>query len=138
MTNTIAGNLTLPRQLAGGAGQPARRRPAERGRRTANGECAGLTTANPCATGTLASGMYHGFTVYGTCNVAFNAQVTVNGDLDIADGGVFGGIIPSSVHVTGDVNVGRGALLGLGYATTTDVVDGASTRTARCRCISGS
>ena len=85
---------------------------------------AGAPPANPCATGTLASGTYSGFTVSGTCNVAFNAQVTVHGNLRIADGGVFGGIIPSSVHVTGDVNVGRGALLGLGYATQTDVVDG--------------
>ena len=33
-------------------------------------------------------------------------------------------IIPSSVHVTGNVDVGKGALLGLGYATMTDVVDG--------------
>ena len=48
----------------------------------------------------------------------------MNGDLRIADGAVFGGIIPSSVHVTGNVDVGKGALLGLGYATMTDVVDG--------------
>ena len=124
MTNTIAGDLTCH-----GNSPAAQVNPLDGGQPntvggTASGECAGLTTANPCATGTLASGTYHGFTVYGTCNVAFNAQVTVNGDLDIADGGVFGGIIPSSVHVTGDVNVGRGALLGLGYATKTDVVDG--------------
>ena len=56
--------------------------------------------------------------------MALNAQVTVHGTLRLADGAVFGGIIPSSVHVTGDVNVGRGALLGLGYATKTDVVAG--------------
>jgi len=50
--------------------------------------------------------------------------VTVNGNLKLADGAVFAGIIPSTVHVTGDVRVGQGALLGLGYATKTDVVDG--------------
>ena len=85
---------------------------------------AGKHRPNPCASGTLAPGTYNGFTVTGVCNVAFNASVTINGDLRLADGAVFGGIIPSTVHVTGDVNVGEGALLGLGYATQTDVVDG--------------
>ena len=64
--------------------------------------------ANPCAAGTLASGTYGGFTVTGTCKVAFNAQVTINGDLTLADGAVFNGLIPSTVHVTGNVKVGRG------------------------------
>ncbi len=79
---------------------------------------------NPCATGTLASGSYGNLTVTGTCNVAFMANVTINGNLTVSDGAVFGGIIPSTVHVTGNVKVGKGALLGLGYATQTDVVDG--------------
>jgi hypothetical protein len=85
---------------------------------------AGKRGPNPCASGTLSSGTYDGFTVSGTCQVGFNAQVTVNGNLRLADGAVFAGIIPSTVHVTGNVKVGEGALLGLGYATTTDVVDG--------------
>ncbi len=127
MTNTIAGDLSCH-----GNSPAAQVNPLDGGQPnvvggTASGECAGLTTANPCATGTLASGTYHGFTVSGTCNVAPNAQVTVNGDLDVADGAVFGGLAPSTVHVTGDVNVGHGALLGLGYGTTTDVVDGSIT-----------
>ena len=79
---------------------------------------------NPCSTGTLGSGSYGSFTVVGTCNVAFDANVTINGNLTLADGGVFGGLIPSTVSVTGNVKVGKGALLALGYATTTDVVDG--------------
>jgi hypothetical protein len=124
MSNNIAGDLSCS-----GNSPAAQINPADGGGPntvggTASGECQGLTTANPCATGTLSSGTYNGFTVYGACKVAFNAQITINGDLDVANGGVFGGIIPSTVHVTGDVYIGKGSLLGLGYATKTDVVDG--------------
>ena len=90
----------------------------------ASSALAGKPGPNPCACGTLSSGTYNGFTVTGACNVAFIASVTIHGDLTLADGAVFAGIIPSTVHVTGNVNVGEGALLGLGYATQTDVVDG--------------
>lgn len=124
MTNLIAGNLSCH-----GNSPAAQVNPADGGQPNvvggdATGECAGLVSTNPCATGTLSSGTYDGLTIYGTCNVAFNAQVTVNGDLTLANGAVFGGIVPSTVHVTGNVEVGKGALLGLGYATMTDVVDG--------------
>jgi hypothetical protein len=77
-----------------------------------------------CSNAQLVGGTYGSVTVTGTCSVAFNADITINGNLTVSDGGVFAGIIPSTVHVTGNVKVGRGALLGLGYATTTDVVDG--------------
>src|SRR5581483_11642003 len=112
MTNTIAGDLSCH-----GNAPAAQINPADGGQPNivggnATGECAGLVSTNPCATGTLASGSYGGFTVYGTCNVAPNAQVTVNGDLDLANGAIFGGLVPGTVHVTGDVNVGKGALLG--------------------------
>jgi hypothetical protein len=77
-----------------------------------------------CSNGALTGGTYGSVTVTGTCSVAYLANVTINGNLTVSDGAVFAGIIPSSVHVTGNVSVGKGALLGLGYATTTDVVDG--------------
>jgi hypothetical protein len=77
-----------------------------------------------CANAQLAGGTYGSVTVTGTCSVAFNANITIGGNLTLSDGAAFAGIIPSTVHVTGSVKVGQGALLGLGYATTTDVVDG--------------
>jgi hypothetical protein len=63
-------------------------------------------------------------TVSGFCKIGFQAQVTVSGNLALADGAVFQGMfIPASLHVTGNVTVGKGALLGLGYGTSA-VVDG--------------
>ena len=61
----------------------------------------------------------------GTCNVAHGANVTINGNLTVADGAVFNALFDpaNAVHVTGNVLVGEGALLGLGYGTTA-VVDG--------------
>ena len=55
--------------------------------------------------------------VTGPCSVAFNANITINGNLTVSDGAVFAGF-PSSVHVTGNVKVGQGALLGLGLPAT--------------------
>jgi hypothetical protein len=80
---------------------------------------------NPCATGTLSSGAYGGFTVTGTCRVVHGANVTINGNLTLADGAVFNALFDPSnaVHVIGNVKVGQGALLGLGYGTAV-VVDG--------------
>ncbi len=80
---------------------------------------------DPCATGSLGSGTYDGFTVTGTCKVAHGANVTINGNLTIADGAVFGGLFDPAnlVHITGNVKVGKGALFGLGYGTTA-VIDG--------------
>jgi hypothetical protein len=85
---------------------------------------AGKPGPNPCATGTLTSGAYDGFTVSGFCKVGSNAQVTINGNLTLAGDAVFQGMfIPANLHVTGNVKVGQGAILGLGYGTTA-VVDG--------------
>ena len=85
---------------------------------------AGKPGDDPCSTGTLASGSYDGFTVTGTCNVGFLANVTVNGNVTVAPGAVLMGLIPSTVHIAGNVLVGEGGIFGLGYATRSDVVDG--------------
>ena len=64
--------------------------------------------------------------VAGTCAVV--APLTINGDLTLADGSVFVGFGPP-IHVTGNVKVGKGAQLALGYnrgegVLGPDVVDG--------------
>ena len=84
---------------------------------------AGKGNSTTCS-GPLTSGSYGSVTVAGTCAVGFNANIVINGDLTLSDGAAFAGIIPSTVHVTGNVKVGKGAILGLGYATPNDVVDG--------------
>ena len=125
MTNTISGNLSCkgnspvaqvnaldggqPNSVGGDATRRVRRPDRHESLRVGDAGRPGRTTGSRSRV---------------PASVAFNAQVTVNGNLKLADGAVFAGIIPSSVHVTGNVKVGQGALLGLGYATTTDVVDG--------------
>jgi len=85
---------------------------------------AGKPGPNPCSTGTLNSGAYGGFTVSGTCFVAASANVTINGNLKLAEDAVFRGMfVAGTLHVTGNVKVDEGAILGLGYGTTV-VVDG--------------
>jgi hypothetical protein len=58
------------------------------------------------------SGSHGSVTVTGTCAVV--GPLTVNGDLTLSDGAVFVGFGPS-VHVTGNVKVGKGAQFALGY-----------------------
>ncbi len=74
----------------------------------------------------LIAGSHGSVTVTGAC--AVNGPLTINGDLTLADGAVFSGFGPS-VHVTGNVKVGRGAQFALGYnrgegVLGPDVVDG--------------
>jgi hypothetical protein len=81
---------------------------------------AGATAARPgsatCSGGTIASGTYDGLTVTGNCTFTPGAVVTVNGNLTIADGAILNDHagVAASVHVTGNVFVGKGAVLGLG------------------------
>ena len=58
------------------------------------------------------SGSYGSVTVTGTCALA--GPVTINGNLTLTDGSVFVGFGPP-IHVTGNVKVGKGAQLALGY-----------------------
>ena len=60
----------------------------------------------------LIAGAHGSVTVTGTCVVT--GALTVNGDLTLADGAVFVGFGPP-IHVTGNVKVGKGAQLALGY-----------------------
>lgn len=72
--------------------------------------------AGSCSGGSIASGTYRGFTVTGTCTIDDGATVTIDGDLNVVDGAVLNDHAASTatVHVTGNVRVGRGAVLGLG------------------------
>lgn len=78
-----------------------------------------------CNNGTI-GGSHGSVTIMGTCAVV--APLTINGDLTLADGSVFVGFGPP-IHITGNVKVGKGAQLALGYNRAPgvlgpDVVDG--------------
>jgi hypothetical protein len=95
---------------------------------------AGAAAAKPghetCSGGTIESGTYNGFTVTGNCTFAPGAVVTIDGNLTVADGAILNDHagVPASVHVTGNVQVGKGAVLGLGsynpFAQQQTTVDG--------------
>ena len=85
---------------------------------------AAALAANPgagsCSGGTIPAGTYSGFTVTGTCTIAHGATVQVNGNLILTRGASLddhGAELwqLAQVHVTGNVIVGKGAVLGLGY-----------------------
>jgi hypothetical protein len=73
--------------------------------------------AGSCSGGAIPAGTYNGFTVTGNCLFA-GGLVTINGNLVVAPGAALGDHAvtagPSTVHVTGNVLVGKGAVLGLG------------------------
>lgn len=87
--------------------------------------------AGSCSGGLVAGGTYNGYTVTGNCFFAGD-PVTINGNLTIADGASLNAHAATFalVHVTGNVMVGKGAILGLGrfgppnIAQTGTVVDG--------------
>ena len=89
------------------------------------GSGAGAGPKASCNNGTI-GGSVGSITVSGTCAVV--APLTVNGNLTLADGSAFVGFGPP-IHVTGNVMVGKGAQLALGYNQAPgvlgpDVVDG--------------
>jgi hypothetical protein len=71
--------------------------------------------AGTCSSGLIAAGTYDGFTVTGECFFA-GGTVTINGNLRVADGAKLNDHAGSFavVHVTGNVLVGQGSVLGLG------------------------
>jgi hypothetical protein len=76
--------------------------------------------AGTCSSGTMHAGTYSGFTVTGTCNIAYGASVQINGDLTVADGASLNdhgaeAWQHAQMHITGNVHVGKGAVLGLGW-----------------------
>src|SRR5262245_31137971 len=85
-----------------------------------------------CSGGPIASGTYSKLTVTGNCTFA-PGTLTVTGNLTVAPGAILNDHIASSfgvtVHVGGNVLVGKGAVLGLGNYNpvpphTSAVVDG--------------
>ncbi|MGZ5393607.1 MAG: vanadium-dependent haloperoxidase, partial [Mycobacterium sp.] len=77
----------------------------------------GKPGAGTCSGGQIISGTYSGFTVTGNCTIADGAVVQINGNLTVTDGAILNDHAASTgtVHVTGNVKVGKGAVLGLGY-----------------------
>lgn len=92
---------------------------------------AGGPGAGVCSGGLVQPGVYSGFTVTGDCFFA-GGSVTINGNLTVANGASLNAHAATFavVHVTGNVLVGKGAVLGLGaygppdIAQTGTVVDG--------------
>jgi hypothetical protein len=77
-------------------------------------------SAGTCSGGTMMAGTYSGFTVTGECFIAFGAVVQINGDLTIADGASLDdhgaeSWLHAQMHVAGNVSVGKGAVLGMGW-----------------------
>ena len=68
----------------------------------------------------MLAGTYSSFKVTGTCNIAHGANVHINGDLTVADGASLndhGAEMwqAAQMHIAGNVYVGKGAVLGLGW-----------------------
>jgi hypothetical protein len=76
--------------------------------------------AGTCSNGTIAGGTYSSFRVTGVCNIAFGATVWINGNLTIANGASLNDHgsemwLHGEMHIKGNVLVGKGAVLGLGW-----------------------
>jgi len=76
--------------------------------------------AGACSGGKMAGGHYPSFTVTGICTVAFGAKVQIDGDLTIAKGASLNDHgaemwMKAEMHIGGNVKVGAGAVLGLGW-----------------------
>ena len=69
-----------------------------------------------CSGGSIAAGTYKSLKVTGNCTFDAGAAITINGNLTVAAGGILNDHAASTatVHVTGNVKVGKGAVLGLG------------------------
>jgi hypothetical protein len=73
-----------------------------------------------CSGGTMLAGTYSSFEVTGVCNIDQGAVVRINGDLTVADGASLNDHGAemwqvAQMHIAGDVYVGKGAVLGLGW-----------------------
>ncbi len=76
--------------------------------------------AGACVNGHMAGGTYSSFTIRGVCNIAFGATVHVTGNLTVAPGASLDDHgsemwLKGEIHVGGNVIVGQGAVLGLGW-----------------------
>ena len=70
-----------------------------------------------CNAGTISAGSHTSITVTGQCGFPASGVVTINGNLTVADGAILNdhAVSGATVHITGSVKVGKGAVLGLGY-----------------------
>ncbi len=78
------------------------------------------TGPGTCSNGWMAGGTYSSFVVTGRCTIAYGATVNITGDLTIAPGANLDDHgaemwMHAQMHVGGDVNIGKGAVLGLGW-----------------------
>ncbi|HEY7208431.1 MAG TPA: hypothetical protein VH416_09315 [Gaiellaceae bacterium] len=69
-----------------------------------------------CSSGAIAGGTYNNVTVTGSCTFADGAAITINGSLTVANGAVLNdhALSTATVHVRGNVTVGKGGVVGLG------------------------
>ena len=82
----------------------------------ASNALAGKPNAGTCSSGPITPGTYDSYTVTGHCTLV-NGTLTVNGNLNIADGAYLDAVYKHAVvNVTGNVVVGNGAILGIGCA----------------------
>jgi hypothetical protein len=73
-----------------------------------------------CTGGTMHAGTYSSFVVTGNCTIGFGANVHIEGDLTVAPGAKLDDHgaemwMHAQLHVGGDVYVGKGAVLGIGW-----------------------
>jgi hypothetical protein len=76
--------------------------------------------AGTCSNGMMEAGTYRNFVVTGTCTIAHGAIVQINGNLTIAPGASLDdhgaeAWMHGEIHVTGNIHVEKGAVLGLGW-----------------------
>jgi hypothetical protein len=76
--------------------------------------------ADTCSNGTMEPGTYGDFIVTGTCTIAYGANVQIIGNLTVAPGASLDdhgaeAWLAAQIHVTGNIHVGKGAVLGLGW-----------------------
>jgi hypothetical protein len=76
--------------------------------------------AGTCSGGTMLAGTYRNFTVQGTCTIDAGATVQIKGNLVIAAGASLNdhgaeAWKNAQMHIAGNVYVGKGAVLGLGW-----------------------
>ncbi|MGH3636797.1 MAG: hypothetical protein ACRDTS_22475 [Mycobacterium sp.] len=82
----------------------------------AAGPSAGTCTGTASSPGAVDTGTYNGFTVTGTCFFVPGADITINGNLTIAQGASLNAhdLTAANVQVNGNVNVNKGGTVGLG------------------------
>lgn len=74
---------------------------------------AGSAAGPKVCSGTLAPGTYPGLVTKGVCIIK-KGPVTIAGNVTVTSGSIFNAVSTAVLTVAGDINVGRGAIVGLG------------------------